>query len=334
MIPPEELEVKYLKYLEEESFRDPAVLQRLLELSEDPQYENEPGNAKVFYESLNKAIDPFEQNLKTDQKSYGILQAVLLKLFWNSLMSESEKNIQAAVNANTLISLKLGIDVKFKIQRWLSVYEFNFVPDEETRRNLAYALETNNEQLGSRGIYLDGKQVSPTVSAWLRDYNSLQPAKNERGRFEQIAYFNGSKNVNILTVWEKNLLGGLLELYDWILYPPAGIVVEREQRTSEYTNQVSARTTPPVLSPPVPPRPPSIKQSPVAEDVLPKTSSLPPSPQSKLPQVSYTQPSVADIGLKLNATGQQKSASEESKSKVDISKTIDRKLEDLRKKIN
>lgn len=154
-----------------------------------------------------------------------------------ALYAQMPRVIQNLLSQGLVQALLAGIEVKDRLET-LFKDEKNLGPDKEQRRSLIHALEGNQEWIGQKAIVNDeGKTVPPSVQNWLKVYNRSQPVYVERSKFNQINFLNSERLVQVLSPKEKKVLEGVLEIYDWLLFPPAIPKGIDEQKINEYINQ-------------------------------------------------------------------------------------------------
>ncbi len=114
-------------------------------------------------------------------------------------------------------------------------------------------LQNNSEVLGQKEITVSGKRVSPTIKNWLLDYVAEVPkALDQRGAYDQVQYMRVSQNVVLLTINERAILLEILKLYQWFMQP---VVTEHEIETYEEERakqlraaaEVAATAPPPIV---------------------------------------------------------------------------------------
>src|ERR1051326_2163198 len=134
------LNLNTLQYLDEESLVLPATLKKLAEISEDPQFEQEPGQARDFFEALRVVINQNAQALQANPSVYNQLVLILWKLSWKEFSALGSKVRKSLIAEHLTFSVKNKIDVKTYLSKYLSVYEFIIGPDKEERRDWTYEI--------------------------------------------------------------------------------------------------------------------------------------------------------------------------------------------------
>ncbi len=89
---------------------------------------------------------------------------------------------------------------------------FHLSVDGLRQEEMAKALIDNNERITKNKIVVEEKEISPTISNWLRDFFK----HNGAGEFNDLAlleYLNRSKNAKALIDEEKNVLRKMLKAY-------------------------------------------------------------------------------------------------------------------------
>lgn len=215
------LSIENLELLDAETLVSSECIKKIDEMSQDAQFDFEPGIARGFYEILSSLLAKYGAEIRNYPESFDRLRPILLRLFWKALPSMDGKVKKQMLGEVVVSALKQGEDVKSALQKQLVIHEYGALTDKQQRRDLSFALENNIEQLGKEFITLDNKEkVKPTIQNWLKSYNSSQSLVNERGKFNQINYLNQDSNAKLLSQEDKDVLSKVLEIYDWLLFPP------------------------------------------------------------------------------------------------------------------
>ncbi len=91
--------------------------------------------------------------------------------------------------------------------------------DKDFKDNALRKLFANREMIGSEKINVDDKEVSPSISSWLKDFIK----KNGSSFFDDIVlaqYLNTSENAQKLNPEDKELLGNLIRFYKNLAFFP------------------------------------------------------------------------------------------------------------------
>ena len=224
------LTFRKLNYLDVDYFEHVETIEKLEEIANDSMFEMESGKAREFYDFLANLLFENQESLKINQDLYTRISKIFYKLFWQALPALGSKFKTNALNNNVVFLLRNELDLKYYIQKLLSTYEYGLGPDKEERQHLIYSLQNNSERLGDQSITVENVKDLPTVKNWIKDYNSSQSFKGGRSHFNQINYISNSQNIKNLTAKDKEILSKILEIYDWLLFPPAGPTI------SENTN--------------------------------------------------------------------------------------------------
>ncbi|MCW1948881.1 MAG: hypothetical protein KIH89_000310 [Candidatus Shapirobacteria bacterium] len=132
------------------------------------------------------------------------------------------------LNPDSFISL-LKVDIIF-LQQKINFLEkikelyfrrngFRFKKWEE--RALS-SVEANNELIGDSDLLVgggDSKNLSPTIHNWLADYSSSVHTAlglKKRGGYDQINYITNSSNTRKLSKENKEILLKIIQFYDWL----------------------------------------------------------------------------------------------------------------------
>lgn len=175
------------------------------------KYKLKPAEAKNLSQEIEtKILDPifndmFEDALADEGEpvvlSSGQEKELLLKIF-------SEK-LKETLKINRIDDLhKLNISI-FKI----------FQGDDLIEEKIINILYNNQEVLTPGKIILDGNEVRPTVSSWLKDFIS----ENGSELFSNIVlvkYLSNNQNVKKLTATDRDLVKKLLKLYRNLVFFP------------------------------------------------------------------------------------------------------------------
>ena len=235
------LKVENLFLLDAESLAMPEVIDKLNRMAVDPQLDLEPAQAWALYDGLESLV---KDRNDLNEGVVNSLSPIFLRLFWKSLPAMPVERRNEALSKNLIDSLISGAQIKDCLQKILDVYEFGVGPDKETRRGWIYSLEHNQEKLGAKAITLDTGTAQPTIENWLKAYNLLQPLGKKREAFNEITYLNRSKDVSQLSAQDREALKKILEIYDWLLFPPPGPEVipdEHAPKTDQATPYIQAK---------------------------------------------------------------------------------------------
>ena len=158
--------------------------------------------------------------LKESKQQYPDLlakyQPLINLLKFVSLAARKDSEIIRLFEQGLLAALRARIDVKDKIQSRLILYGY-FEPDDvQFVRNLIYALEHNEEVLGSQPLQIieENRKLVPNSGNWLKDYNAK--SRGRSGSVGRAAYMSQSANVRRLMAQEQKVLLNILELYDFL----------------------------------------------------------------------------------------------------------------------
>lgn len=216
----ENLTPEYISSLDDKDLSDSFVLSKLGTMIQDSEYDTEAGKARDVYDTLSTQVSQYGKVLQGNPQKYGQLIAILLTIFWKGVGSINPKVRKVVISHQLLSSFMLQIDVKASVKRWLDVYENRFIVDKEARREFTNAMEKNDEMIGNKSITVDNKKFPPTLESWLSAYNSFARLAKERGKLEQYNFINSNPDVRQLPKSQVELLQRVLDLYDWLLFPP------------------------------------------------------------------------------------------------------------------
>ena len=231
------------------------------------------------------------------------------------------------------------VDVRLKLKYLFSVYEG--VPEEVGRikRDLLTALRENEQLIGKNNIRVGSeKEVAPSVSKWLTDYDIFTKQKTGRGQVERATYIAQSPNTQKLSRSEKTVLLRLLELYDWLL---AYKVTEAPGDKKAFGDKIRpAKKTTSLVSPPKP----SKSEASLAKSPQPSVSSPKQRPEFTMDKPKSSapphKPSVPRAATKTPVLPKTKASAEKfSVDKVEVEKATPseksvRQLEKISKEAN
>lgn len=305
-------------------------------------------------------------NLKSvDQQLYKFYQKLIILLKFVSFIALKPKDFRYLLMEGIIAALRAKVEVVDNIRDFFELYEGGVGIEKQMRRELIYALENNKENIGEQSIKLEDKgRVAPSLQNWLKSYNSSQPLTAGRSRFNQINFLNTNQNVLILSSEDKKILAQVLEIYDWLLFPPPlpEIIPDEEyMRSSEYTALQRmalpadlfkktdldvenfkplepAVLSKPTASPPVVSKPnlPPVKavQAPAKPSAPPKPfiSAEPPEELPQSPGLSFIKPPAEQVKPPLKASAPSALVSGSVGQDKLTAQQIDKKLEELKQK--
>lgn len=172
---------------------------------------------------------------------------------------EIKPSADFSVSKETIINLfseRLTESIKAdpEVIKGLNILIFKILNNEEDLEDkIVEILYNNNERLTSVSITFDGREVSPTISNWLKDFIKA----NGSEMFDELKmaeYLSSSPNAKKLNPAEKDLLRKLLKLYrnlvffpesmgndpieDWQIIPVDKVEKEREKNKSDIFQDV------------------------------------------------------------------------------------------------
>lgn len=140
-------------------------------------------------------------NVKIETTDSDSEVAVALSLFNGGLLHILQNN-----DNETVFDLNGGL-----------AYLLNY--NSELKSELADLIINSQEMISEKNILLGGKQVSSTISNWLKDFMQKQGS----GNFDNLAisqYLTSSENAKSLDLNDKKLLGNTFQLYRNIRFYP------------------------------------------------------------------------------------------------------------------
>jgi hypothetical protein len=283
------------------------------------------------------------ENLKpTDPQTYNFYHRLVILLKFVSFILRKPKNARSLFGESIVEALRAKVEVVSNLRDYFDLYEKGFGVDKEKRRELIFSLENNKEHIGQQPIVLEEERVVPTLQNWLKSYNASQPLTVGRSKFNQINYLNTSSNVRLLSLADKRILAKILEIYDWLLFPPpvpeinpeamatataslgnlAYLTAEKFELPEEIEKPESFIPHPPAgeagpssLTPgPLPPAP----EVPKPERIIsPPQQATPPSPKAAVPPQNLSRPSpfvktTEDRSATLPSSGERKGKTQTS----------------------
>ena len=118
--------------------------------------------------------------------------------------------------------LKFYLNLKSAMFKFIDLFETESVI-RDYAKNFIASLNTSNGILGTNIAAFQQRAFKPTVSNWLREYQTvLSPTnleKSKPGTFHIVKFIDTSQYVKFLTTAEKDVLRDLLDLFNWLLDP-------------------------------------------------------------------------------------------------------------------
>ncbi|MFZ4632162.1 MAG: hypothetical protein ACOYL8_03080 [Patescibacteria group bacterium] len=171
------------------------------------KFKLKPVKAKEVKEKFNTIIDRvIEKLIQVDTVNAG--RSNKLTVGKEELVTLFSKRIieTLKIDADTILSLNAFI---FK----------SFDNDHELGERIVNILYSNTELVTSARLVSEEKEVSPTVSNWIKDFIRV----NGSGMFDELVlaqYLSTSQNAKTLSAVEKDLLRKVLKLYRNLVYYP------------------------------------------------------------------------------------------------------------------
>jgi hypothetical protein len=105
-------------------------------------------------------------------------------------------------------------------------YRSDETVDTDITKKFQYALEQNQESVGSKQITINKKTVDPTVRNWLSDFVASSNAQGGiRSSYNLIQYLTLNPNMKLLSEHEQATVAEIFKLYNWLLQP---VIIESE----------------------------------------------------------------------------------------------------------
>jgi hypothetical protein len=158
--------------------------------------------------------------LKTDNpKIFGEYERILNIARFICITTLNLDEILTLISHYLVEAVKSDIEVRDKLDEALRHYN-DFIKEGEISRLFYESLIKNREIIGKRHLVDNDnlKDPLPTIQNWTSDYLTFsRKATNEkRSIFHRINYLNKSPNVSGLNKYEKEILGEILEILDWL----------------------------------------------------------------------------------------------------------------------
>ncbi len=188
---------------------------------------------------------------------------------------------------------------EFDLDQRLADY-FDLLDFTDVQIDFLYKLKAiladHQELLGNQKITVNGKQVSPTISNWIIDYESMINAES-KDALGEMRYINTGANLKVLSVAQRKALQNILKMYDKIsslldLYEeiPDNIPPEEFARFQEWATKKFEEINGPETAPLPPPQP---AVQPVAQPIA-QSKPVPPKPRPQFNAKSASSPA-ADL---------------------------------------
>ncbi len=215
------METNEIENLSSSQILNPDILNQIEELSKDGMYEAEPKEAQEFFYILHDTLNKYKDDLSSQPQIQAQYQKILTSLFWQGIQAIDDSLKRFYITNYLVAALKEGIDVTKGLQRYLNLFEHDFVPSTELRSNLLYEVTSNQERIGQEMIELKTKdKVASTIENWIRDYISYLPANAAMaGGFDKVSYLTNSVNASKLSPEDKGLLSKVIDVYSFLKNP-------------------------------------------------------------------------------------------------------------------
>lgn len=219
-----------IEELDPDFLHDGLVLNKIYQIVEDPLFDSEPGRAFEFYEKFEKIVQQAYGRIDHNSQISGtLLDQILAVISWKAFPAMPAKLKYYLIENGLVWGMGHEVDPKYFLARTLTLFENGFVPEKKIRREYVYALELNQEHIGENKLNFEGGIFAePSVVNWLKLYNSTYPIRQDRGKFEKINFLNSSQNSLKLTKADRDILGRVLDIYDWLMFPPLGPIIVDE----------------------------------------------------------------------------------------------------------
>ena len=219
-----------------DNLRNPEVFNRIKELVEEIDIYYFIKEANYLLADLVKLLDKYKELAQSEPRLFKDYQRLVVYLKFLALLSQPINEIEGLFKKHLLIAIVKKIDLKESLRLLFLVLR-----DEDTgdkaRRSIIKAIEMNEEKIGKDNFTggADRLPAHPYVKNWLRDYNAFfSTGQATRGELEQATYLSQNKNVQKLNQAEREILTGVIQLYDYLRFP------EEEKKVVKATGRVRA----------------------------------------------------------------------------------------------
>ncbi len=195
-----------------EKLNNDEFLAELMDRVDDIERFNDVNAAFKILTPLRKAVKEHKERIDGDKRE--IYRQLINKIKFVLLTSVSEEEVVDLFKHHLVLGIKMDyVDLLEKIKSRISLIP---LPDrDDFKKTLTKAVMDNKEEITSKRIDLNGRQVSPTISAWISNYNQSL-GTGAKNNLEQSKYFIGNKNFLALNEEEKLWIKELIGLYEYL----------------------------------------------------------------------------------------------------------------------
>lgn len=211
-----------LYYLRPEQFSDPATLGEVRILIR--QENLTPSDAQELLLQWNKILNDGGLNKELAPDVRAGWQQVIDYLSFIALSFLNGDQAADLLKRKMLFAFQEGINLQDIIDTCLSITGDD-VSGGERRQMMIRAMRNNQEKLGRRvnsiEVFGAGVETTPLIRNWLLDYEAVEANKKKRGTLEHGEYMSKSKNIKLLDEEEREVLGKVIKLFDYLYFEPA-----------------------------------------------------------------------------------------------------------------
>ncbi len=202
---------------------NPEIFGRLEELAKEAYTYGFLKEANYLLWELISLSGRYPRLAQSDPKFYTNYQKLIAYLKFVALISQPINEVEDLFRRRLLLAVREEIDLKVRL-RLIFLINADDETGDKIRLAIIKAIESNEEKIGKENLAgsTGAPAVYPYIKNWLRDYITFfSTAKEERGELEQAAYLSQNKNVNKLNQEEKDILVGVIKIYDYLRFSQA-----------------------------------------------------------------------------------------------------------------
>lgn len=179
--------------------------------------------AAVFAEKLAKIVSSLSptdasQRAVAEILTYWFLR---LKVFSFRILPSGEQN--ELLKTYIVSILENHLNLRQTLFKMIDIFSSGAIIQDLTK-NFVSVLTGSVAILGSNSQAFDKNNFKPSVTNWLKEYQSVLRSlggnvKLQPGAFHNVKFLDTNQYVKLLTAEEKEILKSLLDLYNWLLDP-------------------------------------------------------------------------------------------------------------------
>lgn len=191
----------------------------------------------IFADQLEEILKQISPSNEEQQSIYSVLARWVFRLKLFSFRKLSNQQQVDMIKEYIVFFFQNGFDLKEAIYKDLDL----FLSAEAVKKR---AEDFLNAVIRSQAFLGDAKdkfmaaKFLPTVTNWISEYRASINKKSlnfKPGAFEFTSFMQSNRNVKFLTSAEKEVLRGILELYNWLSNPED--LINSKKNSSEQTFQ-------------------------------------------------------------------------------------------------